>query len=1210
VDFDRALEVTNSVVFTQSGRYLSDLEIELLRGAWNEQTYEEIAEIAGYSLNYLQRDIGPKFWKFLSSALDRKLNKATARAVLTQLATLREEEHRGNEDGEQDRRSVKKSDGSAAQAQNRSPSPSISPLEKAAIASTASRYDWGEALDVSIFYGRTEELDTLRQWILEERCRLVALLGMGGIGKSLLAAKAAQHVQVQFEYVVWQSLRNAPPLETLLADLVAFLSNQQDTQAKPERLLHWLRTSRCLVILDNAETILQAGDRAGYYRPDYENYGNLFRLLGESSHQSCVILTSREKPAEISTLESLDSWVRSLHLTGSWEASLALIESKGLLGTEIEKRQLCEFYNCSPLALKIVASSIQSLFDGEIAAFLKEETMVFNGIRRLLDQQFERLCDLEQTIMYWLAINREWTSIAQLIEDIVPTVSRASVLEALESLTWRSLLEKRAGSYTQQPIMMEYVTERLAEKIILEIATKKLFLFTRHALLKATDRDFVREAQAQLILQIVLNGLLAALGSPKDIELHLAQLLEQLRGKPTQEAGYAAGNILNLLHRLQSDLSGYDFSNLTIWQAHLKDISLHQVNCAYSDLSHCSFYEPFGGIHAVAFSPDGQFLAAGGTNGEIQLWRVANRQKVLTLSGHCGWIWSIAFSSQQNLLASGSADQTIRLWDIQDGHCVGVLTGHTNWVWSVGFSPDGQTLVSGGDDYTVRLWDVRQGICVKTLNGHSNTVGSVSFCIDGQTIASGSTDKTIRLWNVQQGQCLKTLIGHTSPIWFVSFSPDGQTLVSGGDDCTVRLWDIHQGTCTKTLTGHTNIVRSASFSADDQKLATSSGDRTVRLWDMHQGKCLKTLIGHKNLIWSVAFRPQGDILASGGDDRTIKLWNVQEGRSLETLTGYTNSIRSIAFSTNGQELVSGSDDRIVRIWNIQTGNCLKKLVGHTSWVWSVASSPQGHLLASSSADQTVKLWDVQQGRCVKTLSGHSNWVWSVAFSPQGHLLASGSADQTVKLWDVQQGRCVKTLSGHSNWVWSVAFNPQGKLLASGSADQTVRLWNIQTGECLNSLNGHSNWVWSVAFNPQGNLLASGSADQTVRLWDVHAGECLNSLSGHSNWVWSVAFNPQGNLLASGSADQTVRLWDVHTGECLKILAHHKNTVRAVAFNLQGDVLASASEDETIVFWSVNTGNCIRVLRPDRPYESMNITGVTGLTDAQKATLKALGALEN
>jgi 3',5'-cyclic AMP phosphodiesterase CpdA len=134
------------------------------------------------------------------------------------------------------------------------------------------RQDWGEAVDVSVFYGRTEELTTLEQWIVNERCRLVALLGVGGIGKTALSVKLAQQIQDNFEYVIWRSLRNAPPVTEILVDLIKFLSDQQETDlpisvsGKISRLLDYLRSSRCLLVLDNAETILRGGCHAGQCR--------------------------------------------------------------------------------------------------------------------------------------------------------------------------------------------------------------------------------------------------------------------------------------------------------------------------------------------------------------------------------------------------------------------------------------------------------------------------------------------------------------------------------------------------------------------------------------------------------------------------------------------------------------------------------------------------------------------------------------------------------------------------------------------------------------------------------------------------------------------------------------------------------------------------------------------------------------------------------
>ncbi|MDJ0689424.1 MAG: NB-ARC domain-containing protein [Xenococcaceae cyanobacterium MO_188.B32] len=1078
--------------------------------------------------------------------------------------------------------------------------------------------DWGEAIDVSIFYGRTQELTILEQWIQTDRCRLVALLGMGGIGKTALAVKIAQQLQEKFEYVIWRSLRNAPPLETLLGELVSFLSEGQETKAEIKLLLQCLRSSRSLIILDNVETILLPGDRAGQYRVGYENYGQLFRLIGETAHSSCLMLTSREKPAEIAALEGIELSVRSLQLKGSAEAAQKLIQAKGLSGSKEQKQLLCTRYGGNPLALKIVATSIQDLFDGEIEPFLAQDTAIFNSIQKLLDQQFERLSPLEKTIMYWLAINREWTTIAELLEDIVPKVAKGNLLEALESLIWRSLIERQSGSYTQQPVVMEYVTERLIEQITREViqASSSLSFFRSYASIKATTKDYIRESQIRLILEPIAEQLRTTFGSSKAIEQQLQKILKLLRDSQTPLSGYGGGNLINLAHHLQIDLTDYDFSGLSIWQADLEKVNLHRVNFIDSDLAKSVFTQTFGSILAVAFSPDGELLATGDSNGEIRLWQVADAQPVLTFQGHTNWIWFVAWNPDGKILASGSADQTIQLWNPDNGQCLKTFSGHSNWVLSLAWSPDGKILASGSADQTIQLWNPANGQCLKIFPGHTNTIWSVAWNPDGHTLASGSADQTIKLWNPDNGQCLKTFSGHSNWVLSLAWSPDGQILASGSADQTVKLWNLISGQCLKTFQGHTRQIRSVAWSPDGQILASSSADQTVKLWNPNNGKCLKTLQGHTSQILSMDWSPikktspkkLESTIVSSSDDQTVKLWNPTSGECLKTLQGHTSQILSVTWNPDGKTLASGSSDRTVRIWNSASGECLKTLLGHTDTIWCVTWSPDGQTLASASLDQTVKLWNPISEKCLFSLRGHSNWIFSVAWSPDGVNLASGSTDRTVKIWNSSNGKCLKILPGHTSYVSSVAWSPNGQILASGSDDRTIKLWNPISGQCLKTLPGHTSQVWSVAWSSDGQILASGSDDRTVKLWNPISGQCLKTLPGHTNQIRSVAWSPNEQTIASASTDRTVRIWDFNSGKCLLCLQGHTRRVWFVAWSPDGQTLASGSADETIKLWSVKTGECLKTLRADRPYEGMNITGVTGLTEAQKATLFTLGAI--
>jgi WD40 repeat protein/DNA-binding SARP family transcriptional activator len=1074
--------------------------------------------------------------------------------------------------------------------------------------------DWGEAPDVSVFFGREAEIATLSRWVVDDNCRLVAVLGMGGMGKTTLAAKLVEILiespQCPFEQVVWRSLRHAPALNELLDELVVLVSNQQDSCGTLKRLLYWLRQTRCLLLFDNMETILHEGEQAGYFRAGYEDYGDLLQMVAETRHQSCVVLTSREKPAVVGTLEGDGLPVRSQLLAGSLEAALALSEAKGLIGSSQEKRQLADLYGNSPLALKIVATSIQSLFDGEIALFLAENTLLFNGLQHLLDQQFRRLSALEQRVMYWLAINRDWTAIAELAADLQPAVSHHQVLEVLESLHCRSLIETQAGHYTQQPVVMEYVSGRLIEQISRELTSTDLGLFLRHALIKTTVNDYLRDSQRRLILQPIASQFSQTFSSEAALEQQILRLLMVLRRSEIQLSGYGGGNLINLCGQLGVDLSGHDFSNLTIRHPYLPNALLHRVSFAHAHLANAVFTQTFSSILSVAFSPDRTLLAAGDSNGELRVWRLADYQSLLTVQGHTDWAGAVAFSPDGRQLASGGDDAMVHLWDIATGQSVQTFAEHSNYVQAIAFHPQRQ-LASGSHDGTIKLWNADTGQAAQTLTGHGAPVRAVAFSPDGKLLASGSSDCTVKLWNYATGQCVGTLQGHSDRIWALAWHPDGKTLASGSSDTTIRLWDVPSQTCYQTLTGHTHLVLALDFSADGQLLGSSGAGQTIKLWEVASGTCLRTMTEHRDWVWALAFDHHQ--LASGGDDQTLKFWDVQTGQCLKTLRGFTNQIFSVAFHPQQPWLVSGSLDGMARIWHWQTGKTLATLPGHSLWVRATRFSPDGHILASGSTDKTIRLWAVgslpQREQPSRILHGHTDSVRSLAWEPTGQRLASGSADCTIRLWLVSTGQCLRVLTGHTHKIRSVAWNPVRSQLASAGDDETIRLWDIETGEQLRQLQGHDKWLLTVAWHPGGRLLASGSADQTVRLWDSDSGELLQVFRGHSSQVQSVVFNPAEPVIASASGDSTIKLWNVETGALLRTLSGHSNQVQTVAFSPNGGVLASGSNDGTIKLWHWATDDEVRSLQPERPYEGLNIEGIQGLTAGQLAVLRDLGAVD-
>ncbi|MCS6812476.1 MAG: NB-ARC domain-containing protein [Cyanobacteria bacterium] len=1167
------------------------------------------------------------------------------------------------------------------------------PYQQPSVPSALPQQSWGEAPDTTTIYGRDEELAMLTQWIVggfasdqpHQRCRLVMVLGMGGIGKTTVATRLARMLQDQFDRVIWRSLLNAPPLTDLLDDLLRFLTNEPDRQNDLAHLLDCLRSHRCLLVLDNAESILQSGSHAGSYRPGYEGYGDLLRSVGESVHQSCMILTSREKPNNLVILEG-EQPVRSLQLAGLPETiGRQILTAMDLKGTADEQRKLVERYSGNPQALKLVAAYIRELCNGHIGEFLRQGVTFFSSIRTPLDQQFNRLSPLEQAIMYWLAINREPMSVSELIEDIIPTESPAVLLEALGSLVHRCLIEEvtalgqrsaltepPSAAFTQQPVVMEYMTDRLIDQVVAEIlecvnrassipdshskpvndSHQRLQIFHTYALIKAQAKDYVRDSQVRLILKPIATRLQQFFGTHDALLAAITQLLAYVRHH--QPTGYGGGNVLNLCRYLRIDLTGYDFSHLTIRQAYLPDVNLHNVNFSHAHILQSVFAQNLGGFLTVLVSPDGQWLATGDNNGEVLLWNLANGTQRFAFREHTAWVNALAFSPDSRLLATGGDDEIIRLWDVETGQCLQTLQGHGGSIHALAFclvpppslsSKWGSILASGGDDQTICLWEVSTGTCLNQWHGHDDRIISLAFSPDGQYLVSGDL-RHIKLWDVATGLCHQTLDATTNRNWAFSF-PDwlkasSLILAAGSDDRAITLWNVNQGRLREVLSGHTDTVQTVTFSQDGTLLASSSADHTIKLWDMTNGECLQTF-GEKNHgVWSLSFGPLSStnltlgsndgVIVSGGDDQMVKLWDVASGKCLRTMQGHMRRVWSFALSHDHQTLATGSDDRKVRLWDVATGQCLGTLTGHTDWVWAVAFGFNDRLLASGSDDNTIRLWDVSTGQCLQTLRGHSDRIHTVAFRPvlepaaqvdadiawgwQPYLLASGSSDQTIRLWNFMTGECLNVLQGHTNRIWSLAFNPTGDRIASGSYDSTVRLWDVTTGECLQVLRGHSDRVHTIAFCPvltsplvAGELLASAGDDQVIKVWNVATGECIQLLQGHTQRVCSLAFSPDGSQLVTGSDDHTICLWDLVSGSRVKVLQGHTNRVWFTRLIANGQRLISGSHDGTVKLWAVNLDKCYKTLGPGKPYEGMNIYNTTGLTSAQRSTLRSLGATE-
>ena len=366
INADESLKILDKLfVASDSNLYLTDIQESVFIRCWDKYSYQQIADRLGYDCDYIKK-VGSQLWKSLSKALGKKVTKSNFHSLLRQYVV----EHQINI-----AKLTKSEENQSLQNQ------------ESLIEEKTNEIDWGEASDVSIFYGRQSEFDKLESWIIKDKCHLIAILAMGGMGKTAVSVKMAQKLQLHFDYVIWRTLRDSPLLSELLANIIKFIDNEESikladsTRGRLSQLIKYLKKYRCLIVIDNFETVLQTNSSLHLYRNGYEDYGEFIRRVGDVLHQSCIVITSREKPKEVAALQGDKLPVRVLQLQGLDEiAGRELLEAKGLNITKEDSKKLIESYQGNALAIKIAATAIEDIFAGDVSKFLAQDKRIFNGL--------------------------------------------------------------------------------------------------------------------------------------------------------------------------------------------------------------------------------------------------------------------------------------------------------------------------------------------------------------------------------------------------------------------------------------------------------------------------------------------------------------------------------------------------------------------------------------------------------------------------------------------------------------------------------------------------------------------------------------------------------------------------------------------------------------------------------------------------------------
>lgn len=1046
----------------------------------------------------------------------------------------------------------------------------------------------------SHFQERPGEFDTLEKLLFQKGVEGfapcvglvgVGVIGMGGIGKTDLAAEIAHRYKARFPSgVFWMeatgtSLSDWQSQFARLAAITEYLPSRDDP-SDPEReerrarhICRYLaRHANALLILDNVENVALISSA-------------IPALVGEEA-QCTILYTSRNSytPSGVHThsVEKLpiNSALRLLlkeHRPDVCECALEGSQDS----SAIAAHDICLYVDCLPLALTLLRKLLR---DKELTLAYLSERLKQQGVIALVGEgdepeaqllsvfrlSWEKVRTNEAARMFFLLASffpqatpvPLWllglaTGLGEQGNTSIDPLGKARL--ALEE--W-SLVESYADNKIRlHPLLREFAQRLLSSNprkdiLLAEVGQRLLTTFADINQLEQRARD---QGYWQCLEQIQIVASFAHLSG-----ITQAGLFECIAYWLARDSSLLGTGTL-----WPTDFPGFFYQQLfnhTVEEGHLLTGAhpsacwlrlLERVGADDRSLLREFLHPDIVGSVGFSHDEDGLRVITGCSDKNARIWERSTGKLLQLLAGHEDAVTCVGFSSNDTRVVTGSRDTTARVWDAATGQMLTLLKGHGKCVSRAVFSPDGRHILTGSWDSTIRVWNADNGEERERFYDHEAIVEYVAFSLDSKRVLATFGDGSAISWDrVSLQKRIIRVPSHSSEYGQPGvFSSDETMLAMKPVTSGVQVYNAKSGAALAML-NEPRYITDLVFSSDSKRIVTSSGGNgNVRIWDSQSGALLKTLGGFSCLVTSVAFSEDGRMIVTGSDDRRSRVWNVVDTKKGMVAQKYQGNLKDANFSSNGSYIIICNFSGEVCIWDVITEK-MHILVSSKEYkslgrAISAAFSPDGTKTVIGFRQGTAQIWELTDGHWLPLVTlglSKDGDVADVAFSLDGTKIIMPTVDPGIDIWDWSKREIVYSSDWdiHSDgYIEHIVHSPEGAFFVTGSAEmEDAQVWNTMNGKLIALLEGHPRWVSSLSFSANGAKLAVGSIEGTIKIWDFSRirrlssknpkkyTKALTTLSGHVDEVTSVCFSPDGRFLLSGDEYGTLFLWDVQSGQRL------------------------------------------------------------------------------